>query len=151
MRAENGFSMLEVLIAVVIFAIGLLGTAHLQIDGLRYTHGSYLRIQATALAYDIIDRMRANTDGLDAGYYDTIDSSAPPTDPACIDSGCNAQQLADHDKREWGSRFTASPAILPSAAGTVTRNGDIFTVTVSWVDMGSSGAQNQSLSLNFRM
>ena len=56
----SGFTLLEVLVALVILSIGLLGLAGLQAASLRYNHSSYLRSQATLIAYDIVDRMRAN-------------------------------------------------------------------------------------------
>ncbi|MEJ2142634.1 MAG: type IV pilus modification protein PilV, partial [Gammaproteobacteria bacterium] len=54
-----GFSLLEVMIAMVIFSIGLIGLAGLQSASLGYNHSAYLRSQATYLAYNILDKMRA--------------------------------------------------------------------------------------------
>src|SRR5690606_3184429 len=59
-RRENGFTLIEVLVTVIVLAIGLLGLAALQFSGLRYTHSAYQRSQATILTNDIIDRMRVN-------------------------------------------------------------------------------------------
>ncbi len=58
-RRSGGFTLLEVLIAIVVLAIGLLGLAALQLRGLTDTGNAYLRSQATWLAYDVADRMRA--------------------------------------------------------------------------------------------
>ncbi|HLE93281.1 MAG TPA: type IV pilus modification protein PilV, partial [Sulfuricaulis sp.] len=58
---HRGFSLIEVLVALLVLSIGLLGLAALQTTSLQYNTGSYFRTQATFLAYDIIDRMRANT------------------------------------------------------------------------------------------
>lgn len=59
-HAQRGFSMIEVLIALVVLAIGLLGFALLQTMNLRYTQSANYRTQATNLAYDLLDQMRAN-------------------------------------------------------------------------------------------
>ena len=59
-RRSTGFSIIEVLVALLVLAIGLLGLAALQAQGLRFNHDAYVRTQATHLAYDIIDRMRSN-------------------------------------------------------------------------------------------
>lgn len=59
-RRPSGFSMIEVLVALVILAIGLLGFALLQTMNLRFTQSANYRTQATNLAYDLLDQMRAN-------------------------------------------------------------------------------------------
>ena len=74
-RRDAGFSMIEVLIALVVTSIGLLGLAALQATSLRVNHGSFLRTQATQFAHDLADRMRANRvaaldDAYDLGFDD---------------------------------------------------------------------------------
>src|SRR5690242_17300973 len=56
----RGMTLIEVLVSLVVISVGLLGVAALQLTSLRNSQGSYLRTQATALADDILDRMRAN-------------------------------------------------------------------------------------------
>ena len=145
--------MMEVLISVLILAIGLLGVASLQLWGLRYNQSAYLRSQATIVAYDIVDRMRANPNGVAAGYYNTISSASLPSDPGCITAttGCTAQQLANYDILAWGQHFTATPKVLPGATGTVTKNGNTYTVLVTWTDNEKSGNVTQTIQYNFQM
>lgn len=57
---QEGFSMIEVLIALLVLAVGLLGFALLQTMNLRFTQSAQQRTQATNLAYDLLDQMRAN-------------------------------------------------------------------------------------------
>ncbi len=59
-RGNEGFTLLEILVAVLVLSIGLLGIAGLQVTGLRFNHSAYARTQATLLAYELADRMRAN-------------------------------------------------------------------------------------------
>ena len=61
MTSSRGFTMIEVLIAMVILAIGLLGLAALQAVGMRNNHSALSRFQATLSAYDMADRMRSNS------------------------------------------------------------------------------------------
>jgi len=87
-KHQYGFTLLEVLIALLILSIGLLGLAALQTTGLRSNQMASMRTLATEAAYDITDRMRANPIGVEANKYvislsDTTDPSA--TDPALID------------------------------------------------------------------
>lgn len=57
---QSGFTLLEVLIAILVLSIGLLGLAGLMASSMRNSHSAYQRTQATWLAYDMIDRMRLN-------------------------------------------------------------------------------------------
>ena len=57
---QKGLSLIEVLISVFILAVGLLGLAAMQLQSLKYTQGSQWRSQANFLAYDIVERIRAN-------------------------------------------------------------------------------------------
>jgi type IV pilus assembly protein PilV len=87
-RRARGFSMIEVLIALIILAVGLLGFALLQTMSLRFAQSANYRTQATNLAYDLLDQMRANrfqaawyegTSGasFEAGDIDASDCSRP--------------------------------------------------------------------------
>ncbi len=66
-RRERGFSLLEVLVALIIFSIGMLGIASLQANVLRLNYGAYQRTQATVLAYNMMDRLRTNREAAMAG------------------------------------------------------------------------------------
>lgn len=87
-RSMRGFSMIEVLIALIVLAVGLLGFALLQTMSLRFAQSANYRTQATNLAYDLLDQMRANrfqaawysgTSGasFNAGDVDASDCSRP--------------------------------------------------------------------------
>ena len=71
---QAGFTIIEMLIAVLVISIGLLGMAGLQTTGIQQSHNSYLKTQASMLAYDMADRMRSNLQGVNAGNYDAVDS-----------------------------------------------------------------------------
>lgn len=143
-RHNQGYSLLEVLITVLIMSFGLLGLAGLQMKGLNYSHGANLRLLATQQAYDMTDRMRANMAGMLNGNYDNISASIPG-DPGCVSSYCSPAQMATYDAFRWN---TDNAALLPSGRGTVTRSVNIFTVTVSWDDE-RSGTANKSFSVRF--
>src|SRR5262249_23001163 len=66
----RGFTLVEVLVTLVVMSIGLLGLAALQLTSLKANHGSATRTQAVYLAYDIIERMRANPTATSAHGYD---------------------------------------------------------------------------------
>ena len=128
-RRQRGFSMIEVLIALLILAIGLLGIAHMQASGMRSTHGAYLRTQATFLAGDILDSMRANVTPARAGSYDV----------AFGGTGTGGTVEGD-DLIAWKAALAAA---LPAGDGQITTTGSDVTVEVSWTGL----QQNENAGL----
>ncbi len=116
---DGGFSLLEVLIALVILSIGLLGLAGLQAYGLKSNHGAYLRSQATVLTYEIIDNMRANRPRAIAGDYN-IDLA---------ETNLAGTSVAADDVNDWKSALAGT---LPAGNGSILVNNGIVTVTVRW-------------------
>ena len=156
-KQARGFTLIEVLVSVLILSLGLLGVAGLQTFSLRSNQAAFFRSQATASAYDIIDRMRANPQGVAAGNYDAVDSAQLPSNPDCIVDGCTASQLAEYDLLDWASH---SLSLLPSGAGSVAvddmgtaadPSDDVFVVTVSWSDATDQSNPNKSLSVRVRL
>jgi len=131
-RKQSGFTMLEVLVAIVVLAFGLLGLAGLQADGLRNNTSAYLRSQATLMAYDMLDRMRSNMQGVESGDYDNL-LGTTPNNPSCIKTGCSVAQMAENDAYEWSQNLADT---LPSGQGRVIGNGggSVFSITVMWDD-----------------
>lgn len=111
-RPSVGFTLVEVLIAVLVMGIGLLGLAGLQTTGLRGTLGAAQRSEATRLAYEIADRMRANPAGVAAGAYD----NQAGTGDDCLHGACSPTQLAGYDLAQWLATLGAR---LPAGAGWV--------------------------------
>ncbi|MHB8405182.1 MAG: type IV pilus modification protein PilV [Gammaproteobacteria bacterium] len=139
-RASAGFSLLEVLIALVILSVGLLGIAALISTALKSNDSAYIRTQATTLAYNIIDRMRANLPAANnLGYNVTMPASAvttasPPVD-TCTVGSCSTAQLATNDLTQWEYDLATR---LPQGRGAIaatTAAGIVnVTVTVLWND-----------------
>src|SRR5580693_7240389 len=92
-RAHRGFTIVEVLVSLVILSLGLLGIAKLILLTARSTDSAYLRSQATALAYEILDDMRANRQIAIAHGYDTSMTTAPTAARSCIDTACSPPDL----------------------------------------------------------
>lgn len=102
---QGGMTLIEVLVALLVLSIGLLGVAGLQWQALRSNHGAHLRSQATILAHDIADRMRANRTEAEDGAY-AVDIGEIPT----------GETLADFDVVAWKE---ALADILPAGDGSV--------------------------------
>ncbi|MGB5305176.1 MAG: type IV pilus modification protein PilV, partial [Gammaproteobacteria bacterium] len=108
LMTARGFSLLEVLIAILILSIGLLGLASLQSNGMRFNHTSYLRSQATVLSYGIADTMRANRSASLNGDYDT-----DFTENAATFTGSG---LAQTDLNTWKTQLET---LLPGGEGLI--------------------------------
>lgn len=124
---QSGFSLIEVLVAVLIVSVGVLGVAGLQLLSLQNNTSAMFRTQAVQGAYDIIDRARANR-GQD--YSIAMDDDAPNA-PNCTTQDCTPAQMRAFDLAEWR---TALEADLPDGTGSVESDDGVMTVTVRWQD-----------------
>lgn len=106
---SRGFTLIEVMLALVIFSIGLLGLATLQATSLQQSHTAYLKTQATYLAYDILDRMRANID--EATNYDigTGTLAAPGTTCTLTTDTCDKSAIRLADRYLWKENLKSLP------------------------------------------
>lgn len=129
-RAQEGTTLIEVLVALLILTVGLLGAAAFQLNALKYTDSSRMTSQASFIAYDMLDRIRANSG---ADYTVT-----PPT------SG-NLNVARDQDLYDFTSNITTF--LGNTATGTVTLNQRVYTITITWDDSRAANAANSRRSL----
>ena len=121
---QRGFTMVEALVTVLIFAIGLLGVIGLQTLALSSTSISNQRGDATVLALDMADRMRANlaavNTGVGTGYDSAVAGSngcrAVYADAVAAAGTCSSAQLAADDLYDWHAQIAQT---LPSGDGAV--------------------------------
>jgi len=154
MRRTQGFTLVEILIAIVIFSIGLLGIAGLQVAGMRFTHGSQLRTIAVSQVESMADLMRANQFAVQKGLYNVKDTAIPETDtPDCATELCTATERAAYDLKTWNYAQEDAPIqsnadSLPLGDGMVCRDstpndgetddwqcdntGDVYAIKVQW-------------------
>lgn len=129
---SRGFTLLEVLIALLVLSIGLLGLAALQTVTLKANHSAYFRSQATFLAYDMMDRMRANRNAAVSGDYNLAMNADPPT----------AGPMASIDLNDWITNYIE--AILPAGDGSIQcDNNGLCTVTVQWDESRAAGVATE--------
>ncbi|MCB1865627.1 MAG: type IV pilus modification protein PilV [Chromatiales bacterium] len=147
---QRGFTVWEVLVAVVLLAVGLLGIAGLQLSSLQGNHSAYQRTLVTAMASDISERIRANENDCD-----------------CITDNdtCTTSQLVACTPSGWNTELASQ---LPEGEGIVCRDstpddgtgsglgdagcdnsGDVYAIKVWWRDNRNPNAL-QRFSYSFR-
>lgn len=138
LTGQRGFTLLEVLIAVVILSIGLLGMATLMMTSVQASQGAYLRGQASLLAYDFSERTRLNhalassADDylLDADSQLEVDYSLGER-PECGDDGCTDTEQAQLDLHQWQTMLASS---IPGARANITRTDNQYSIEIIWVE-----------------
>jgi type IV pilus assembly protein PilV len=143
MLGARGFTLVESLVALVVLSIGLLGIASLQLSSLRWNHGASLRSQATLLAYDILDRMRANQVVARTTTDYVVAMSATKT----------GTTVADKDVAQWKTTLLQT---LPSGDGSIERivvgTETNFRITVRWDDShGNFSSTDPTTTVDFQM
>lgn len=112
-----GFTLIEVMVALIVLVLGVLGAAAMTLNALRDNKQSALRSQATALAYELGEMMRMNTGGATAQAV--FVGGTPTASASCYGSGCSLLVLASNDFAEWQAKVNAA---LPGAVIKVCRD-----------------------------
>lgn len=154
-RRHGGFSLIELLVAVLVMGIGVLGVTALQMVSLQNNRGALERGEAVQLAYDMMDRIRANPGG---GNYAIGLTAAPPAANDCVANNCSSAQIVAFDQASWkcqlGNFNTDATCValrgagvlqptnlqpgLPQGDGSVQVNGTVVTVTVQWTSFDNT-------------
>ncbi len=134
LRRNGGFTLVELLVALVVLSVGLLGLSGMQAATVRNAYSGYLRSQAVMAAQGILDRMRANRDrALAHGYDISFDDDAPT---GTCTSTCSASDMANADLAAWLNELSR----LPNGDGQVSTSGTAAVIEVRWTDSRQSSA-----------
>jgi len=131
-RRHSGFSLVEVLIALVIMSVGMLGIAGLYVESMQAGRTSAFRHNAVTLASDVAERIRANPAG-------AVDYQGVGGNNNCVlgNVDCNPAQMAANDIDLWK---TQAAATLPTGDVTITFDDTVnppeYTIQVSWSEAG---------------
>lgn len=137
-KQQQGTSLVEILVTLLILSVGGLGLAAMQVLGIKQVNNSQNRSLAVIYAYDMAERMRSNQAGVAAGHYDGIDTGASSHLVECTTTVCTPQALAQHDAFEWESAMADGGVVgvvdkgLPNVRGTIEQTGDFYTITITW-------------------
>ncbi|CAK0743858.1 type IV pilus assembly protein PilV [Gammaproteobacteria bacterium] len=129
MKKQFGFTLLEVLIAMFVLAIGLLGLASLQVTALQSNLNALFLSRATHLTYSIIEAMRANRQGALNSEYN---GAMPDDAPNCLyNVEMTKTPIAQNEIDAWRNMLACT---LPEGTGSIVSDGSTITVTVQWND-----------------
>ena len=138
--ANSGVGLIEVLIAMLVLSVGVLGLLGLQTTVMRFNQAALYQTRATILAEDIMDRLRSNPTTVNA-YISDLDSVAPAyTDCATSSANCSLSDLAAYDLATWKNDVAR---ILPDGKGqvaVVVGTPDVVVVTLQYDASRSVGA-----------
>lgn len=158
---QAGFSLIELLVAVLVMGIGVLGVTALQMVSLQNNRMALERGEAVHLAYDMMDRIRANPEGAPAGmaYNGLAIGDAPPAVPDCTANICSEAQMVAFDQANWKCQLGSfhddgvctglrADGTLPSEdlqpglprgdGAIAVDGGGIITVTVEWTGVDNA-------------
>ena len=113
---SRGVTLVEVLVAMLVFSLGLIGAAGLMAMAARANQAAYLRTQVSFLAQNMAERMQANLMGVWNGDYDGAYPDASAQDCA---AGCAPRQQALYDRQRWSSQLQT---FLPNAGASIRCN-----------------------------
>lgn len=124
----SGFTLIEVLVALLVTALGVFGLVAANLNALKFNHTADVRSHANLLAYDIADRMRANRFAALDGRYDLSLSDSAPTGTA----------IYQVDLSDWLGGLATQ---LPAGDGAISRDDTTFTITVQWDESRVGGSR----------
>jgi type IV pilus assembly protein PilV len=157
-HAAAGFSLVEVLVALVVLSIGMIGIAAMQVEGLRFGQQAVIGTRAIGLAADMAERIRANpnarlvpTSGTAGDAYATDTGGVGAPNPLCADTAtssidaagvCNPLQLANFDVWQWKTALQgAGGSGLPQGDGEIVYSSDkgvaTYEINVIWSERGA--------------
>lgn len=143
---SRGFTMVEVLVALAVLAVGLLGIAALYLDSLRAGRTAIYRTQAVNVAADLADRIRSNRD-VPANYETAIGETVSAVTACETAAGCTRAEMAQNDLAEWKAQLAA---LLPDGDGSVAvtpGSPSAYVITIQWNEPGSDGALTYTLTV----
>lgn len=148
-RKFRGFSLIEVLVALVVLSIGLIGVAALFVNSLQFSGSAILRTRAVNFAEDMAERIRANS--VAGASYVVDEAGAGSNAKQCFDTNsadasgaCTSAELAVYEIYMWKQDLVSTAVGLPGGTASVARdtstNPPTYTIEVKWTERDESPA-----------
>ncbi len=146
MKRQQGSSLIEVLVTIVIISVGLLGMANVQLAAMALNQNAYQRLQAVNLAHEIADSLFVNSTQAVAGDYTLLlngNGNAPAGSVAAEDITHWIAQASR--KLPSGRVVISSPQVMGIAA-----NVKVYTITICWLEKNADIATPNTCGANNR-
>lgn len=152
---QNGVGLIEVLIAVLVFSVGMMSLAAMQVAAKRASYEATQRSIATSLARDIIERMRGNPGQLNSYVVTNVGDPNSPLaapDPNCVSANCTTADLAEFDLVDWENSLagaaeklgTDNAGGLVSPRACITHSDGTVTIAIAWLGVTSATNPTES-------
>ena len=132
--SQQGVTLIEVLVTLIIVVIGLLGIVSLQVATMKNTVATNQRYQATLLAYDMAERMRTNSHNI--ADYNGLNAN--------VDCGSGCSNVARQDMYDWMQNLNLAAHALNNATGEITAQGDSYLIAISWDEVMTNKVTERS-------
>ncbi|MEO5328137.1 MAG: type IV pilus modification protein PilV [Magnetococcus sp. THC-1_WYH] len=146
---QGGMLLIEILVSLLIFSLGITSIVKLQIGAMMAHYDAVQRTNATLLAYDIIERMRANSNNL-SGYINvTVGTGATVApSPTCtsLATACTGAQMATKDVYDWDLALAGASELSSTSANT----GGLVSPTGCITSTVTSGSGNYTVAIAYR-
>jgi type IV pilus assembly protein PilV len=156
---QHGFTLIEVLITIFVTAVGLLTVAGLQAASKKVNFETAQRTGATALAQDMIERIRANSSAKSSYLTSDATTAASATGCAAASAACSATDLAAYDVYQWGQRLLGAEEkdasnnvtgglVNPTGCITYNATSKVYRVVVAWRGYSALAAVPSGVAAN---
>jgi|GEM_PF-2134095 len=153
---QKGETLIEVIVATVVFAVGILGNLGLQSASVQSNKSSLHQTKAIIAANDIAHRIRANRSAALTGEYNGYVSTSPPSNPGCTLVPCNSANIAQYQLFDWSQNFSNVYGddrfinLLPDGAATINFDdvNNEYSIEVSWTEQAYENSDKGSIKSN---
>ena len=128
-KHHRGTTLLEMMIALFVMGVGLMGVLGMQTQSIRFNHQAYSYSQAVFLAQDIMESIRANKNSATGYKIGLGDSATASTNCSAANANCSHAQLKDWDIKQWQEKVSKR---LPGGQGAIAYDATTYTVTIEF-------------------
>jgi type IV pilus assembly protein PilV len=154
-RIQAGFSLIEVLVALIVLSVGMLGMGKMMMVSMKSNSSAYSNTQAMTLANAMLERIRANRVIALGGATSTYSLPALTSTttfgagPNCLTAACSSAAMATSDVAGWLGLLGSTNG-LPSGKGSINfgslNNQTSVTIVVQWDDSVAQKALKETLN-----